>query len=203
MKKDLRFQKTEYLLKEAIFELLREKSYKQISVTDICKKAMCSRNAFYQHYESKEHLIESIINSIISDVLAGCAPTVTSIHEVNQETIRHYTDNILSAVYERKDDIRLLLDINHLYFCSKLKKSIIENNLSLYSKCVATPEEELVNLYWVYISSGIIGFIEYWLVNSHLTITEAQNMLGRITMNSILDVTNISLLTKKDAVVLK
>ena len=193
----LRFQKTEYLLKEAIFKLLREKSNKEISVTDICKKAMCSRNAFYQHYESKEHFIESIINTTISDVLAGCAPTVTSIHEVNEETIRKYTDNILAAVYEKRDDIRLLLNINHLYFCSKLKKSIIDNNLELYGKCEVTPEKELGNLYWIYISSGIIGFIEYWLIDSQLTLTEAQNMLGRITMNSILDVTNLSFLKDK------
>lgn len=59
---DLRFTKTEYLIKSEFIKLLERKQFSDISVSEICKYALCSRNAFYAHYANKDDLLDSIIN---------------------------------------------------------------------------------------------------------------------------------------------
>ena len=47
-------------LKNALIELLLEKDYSEISVSDITKKAGVSRGTFYQHFLDKDDLATTI-----------------------------------------------------------------------------------------------------------------------------------------------
>ncbi|MBJ7540351.1 TetR/AcrR family transcriptional regulator [Streptococcus sp. SL1232] len=47
-------------LKEALIELLLEKNYSEINVSDIAKKAGVSRGTFYQHFLDKDDLATTI-----------------------------------------------------------------------------------------------------------------------------------------------
>lgn len=47
-------------LKEALFELLLEKNYNDITVSDLVKTAGISRSTFYQYYDDKEDLCENV-----------------------------------------------------------------------------------------------------------------------------------------------
>ena len=68
-KKDLRILKTEKLLKESLLELLKTNSLKDISVTEICDNAMINRVTFYDHFNNKEELLNSIIEDIKQDII--------------------------------------------------------------------------------------------------------------------------------------
>ncbi|MDF2553533.1 MAG: hypothetical protein K0R77_2808 [Chryseobacterium sp.] len=50
LRKDRRVQYTKKVLREALFDLLREKELIQISITELCKTADVNRNSFYRHY---------------------------------------------------------------------------------------------------------------------------------------------------------
>ena len=50
---DLRQRKTRKLLVEALAQLLEEKSFQELSVTDICRRAMVHRTTFYAHFNDK------------------------------------------------------------------------------------------------------------------------------------------------------
>lgn len=50
-------KKTDYMLSEAMIRLLEKRSFKKISVNDICQEAMVSRSAFYQHFADKYALL--------------------------------------------------------------------------------------------------------------------------------------------------
>ena len=54
---DLRVRRTYKLLVEALTELLADKAYDKISVSDICERAMVNRATFYKHFEDKNHLL--------------------------------------------------------------------------------------------------------------------------------------------------
>ena len=56
---DLRTIKTEKALDIAIYELLRKRNYRKITVNDICIAAMISRAAFYAHYSDKYELLKN------------------------------------------------------------------------------------------------------------------------------------------------
>lgn len=48
-------------IEDALLRLLREKDFKDISVTDIAAKAGVSRGAYYRNYESKEDIFRCIL----------------------------------------------------------------------------------------------------------------------------------------------
>ena len=58
--------RTKQCLYEAFFKLLEGKTYGDITVGQICKKADYSRAVFYNHYGSKEEFFEEIFNRIIA-----------------------------------------------------------------------------------------------------------------------------------------
>ena len=49
--------RTKHRLSEALFKLVGKRSFKKISVGDICREAMVSRSAFYSHFEDKYELL--------------------------------------------------------------------------------------------------------------------------------------------------
>lgn len=54
---DLRKERTLKLLREAATELLHEKPFQKITVSEICERAMVRRPTFYRHFKSKDDLL--------------------------------------------------------------------------------------------------------------------------------------------------
>jgi len=58
-------------ISNSLLDLMLEKDFQDISVTDICEKALITRATFYKYYEDKYHLISCIIedhkNMLIGD----------------------------------------------------------------------------------------------------------------------------------------
>src|SRR5690349_1197604 len=55
---DLRVRRTHKLLWEALRAELMEQPFEEITVKDICERAMVHRTTFYKHYEDKYALLE-------------------------------------------------------------------------------------------------------------------------------------------------
>ena len=53
------------LIRQAFFELLKEKNFEKITVTDIVKKADVNRSTFYAHYPDVMGVVEEIQQEII------------------------------------------------------------------------------------------------------------------------------------------
>lgn len=49
--------RTKHMLSEALLRLVEKRSFRKISVGDICHEAMVSRSAFYSHFEDKYELL--------------------------------------------------------------------------------------------------------------------------------------------------
>ncbi len=63
-KPDLRKQKTRKALENAFFELSETKWIEDITVGDICEKAMIRRATFYQHFADKYEFFAYVMNNI-------------------------------------------------------------------------------------------------------------------------------------------
>ena len=66
-KKDLRIVRTKKMLHQALIELMKEKTFEEIKVCDICDKAMINRSTFYAHYDDKYELLLDFINTLKSE----------------------------------------------------------------------------------------------------------------------------------------
>ena len=63
-KKDLRVVKTKNLLYQTLIDLMKDKTFEEIKVSDICSKAMINRSTFYAHYEDKYELLVDFISNL-------------------------------------------------------------------------------------------------------------------------------------------
>jgi AcrR family transcriptional regulator len=63
-KEDLRVIKTRNLLYSTLVDLLKDKPFEEIKVSDICDKALINRSTFYSHYADKYELFSSYVNDL-------------------------------------------------------------------------------------------------------------------------------------------
>lgn len=68
---DRRQRRTRKLMKQAFKELIQERDYEAISVTDISERADITRNTFYNHFESKDALLLNMIEDAIAAMFAA------------------------------------------------------------------------------------------------------------------------------------
>ena len=66
---DLRVIKTKNLLYQTLIELMKDKTFEEIKVSDICSKAMVNRSTFYAHYEDKYELLLDFINNLKEELV--------------------------------------------------------------------------------------------------------------------------------------
>ncbi len=62
---DRRVLKTKVCIKSALEEILKDKVFEQISVTELCERADVSRITFYAHYEDKFALVDEIFSEML------------------------------------------------------------------------------------------------------------------------------------------
>jgi len=72
-KNDRRSQRTRHLLGEALVDLMMEKGYNAITVSDIIERANVGRSTFYAHYRDKDNLLVSEFAPVV-DVLSLHSP---------------------------------------------------------------------------------------------------------------------------------
>ncbi len=72
-KNDRRSQRTRHLLSAALVELIREKDYGTITVSDIIERANIGRSTFYAHFRDKDDLFVSEMDRVI-EVLSQTIP---------------------------------------------------------------------------------------------------------------------------------
>lgn len=71
---DLRQRKTRKLLLEALEQLLEERPFQELSVVDICQRAMVHRTTFYSHFNDKQELLRYLLESLERECAATCLP---------------------------------------------------------------------------------------------------------------------------------
>lgn len=69
MKQDLRYIKTEKIIHDAFYQLLREKNIQKITVRDISERAMINKTTFYSHYPSLDDFYRALEQKTIAYVL--------------------------------------------------------------------------------------------------------------------------------------
>lgn len=66
---DKRIEKTKHMIKSAMLNLMKKKSFNKITVKEICDNAFTSRITFYTYYENKNELVEDIAADIKDEII--------------------------------------------------------------------------------------------------------------------------------------
>ena len=108
MKQDKRYIKTEKLIHNAFFELLKDESYNSITVEKICENAFIGKNTFYSHYKNKDDFLFCIINRFSKDYmtdLESCA----SLDVHNDRSVEVFIESFFSSVKNHVNEYSLLM----------------------------------------------------------------------------------------------
>ncbi len=95
-KKDLRVVKTQNILYRTLLDLMKEKTFEEIKVSDICNQALVNRSTFYAHYNDKYELLAEFIqelkNSLIGELKKN--KNISNTKEYYLEMIKLFLDHI-------------------------------------------------------------------------------------------------------------
>lgn len=69
---DLRQRRTRKYLTAALLELMEERPFKDISVVDICQRAMVHRTTFYAHFDDKPALLRYAVVQLQRELEDAC-----------------------------------------------------------------------------------------------------------------------------------
>lgn len=94
------------LIRQAFFELLREKNFEKITVTDIVKKADVNRSTFYAHYPD----VMGVVEEIQEEILEYTQSFMESIDFKDYyENPKPYLQHIVKLVEKNNELYRLLM----------------------------------------------------------------------------------------------
>lgn len=75
---DLRVRRTRKLLWDALMAELAERPFEEVTVRDLCERAMVHRTTFYKHYEDKYALLDQGVRQMYAELVEeGHAPPST------------------------------------------------------------------------------------------------------------------------------
>lgn len=109
-KEDLRVIKTKTNLYRGLIELMKDKSFEDIKVSDICAKSIINRSTFYDHFNDKYELLQSLIDDLREE-LQNKLKVIKETHSIKE----YYVESI-----------KLLL--NHVSENLNIYSSVIKNN---------------------------------------------------------------------------
>ena len=103
---DPRVKRTQRLLQYTLLELMRDKPYHLIRVSEIVRRAEVARPTFYAHYENKDHLLKSLFDDMVVTIDAE-ATTVK-----RQEKLDLYMFSLRMFKYweQHAETIQVLID---------------------------------------------------------------------------------------------
>lgn len=126
-KLDLRIVKTKKNIYSTFEELMKNNSFEEIKVSDICNKAMINRSTFYAHYEDKYELLADYI-STLKDMLSSELKKNTNI----KNTKEYYLEMIrllLSHVEDKKETYASIMINNKNSITMDILYDVIERDI--------------------------------------------------------------------------
>ena len=181
MREDLRVIKTKECIRSSLFELMGEKRFEKITISEICVRARINRKTFYRHYSAPADVIEELENEVLAEFSATLRRGGDSLLDVGA-AIR----DISATIGQRKEFFKSFMRQNpDLFNKGKLKTMLCRVlTVSMKNAGALTENEKALNAAAEFSVSGILALYSVWFdsdCTADLTfITEtAVNMVTR------------------------
>ena len=177
-KQDRRSQRTRHLVGEAFVELLKEKGYSAITVSDIIQRANIGRSTFYSHYQDKDDLFVAQLDRVIE---------VLSHHMPNQGDVPFFPSlGLFRHVGEEYELYKAIVWTPGIdLFIKHLQTSLsrrIEQGFQDSGRKFEVPISAMAN----FIAGSFLTLLRWWLENKMVYSPEyMEDVFKKLTMTGI------------------
>lgn len=170
MKQEERIQQTKRAFRTALLHALREKPIHKISVRDLTDETGLNRSTFYLHYHDIYELKDDLEQSIVTDLTEriGRHPA-----EEQRKSLVPLLRDIFDYADRNREDL-LALSRTDLYqklvdeICSEARAIFF----SVWETVLPGANREKFDLYFHFVTSGLLAAIFYWIRGGSETLDE-------------------------------
>lgn len=183
-KTDRRVRRTKTLLTDALFSLLQEKSYKDITVKELCDTADINRGTFYLHYKDIYDMVEQLEQEVLYELRQLIAAHTPNALHTNPAPIIY---DIFNFVGEHQELYRALLGSNgDISFLSQVKLMFRDWLLDLYAPLLSEKDLTQFEHFYSYVAAGCVGLVESWLTSDNPeSVSEIADLASNIVTTSV------------------
>ena len=172
MQENTRTQRTYDLLLKALTDLLAEKPFDEIRVTDLCERAGVHRSTFYAHFEDKRHLLTFGIQELM-DIFLG-TPSPPPSQQDFQRALRRVFKYFLK---NKQEYTHLFLDPRNASAKALFRAEYIRAFKGLLKHRFPQVPGADLDLYSHYFIGGLLTVVDFWLEND--TTSSPQEMAAQ------------------------
>ncbi len=163
-KNDLRYIKTEKIIKESFKKCVEKHGFEKVTVSMICEEGLISRNAFYLHFTDKYDLLDRLFDEFRAALIKSFGKDI--VNAVAKMNVSDSTEQYLDAVLENKDSFLFLKKCSRERMEKIIREIIIEMPIkSIVSEYDIISDNIKVQLNIHYMFSAMVAYTELWLEN--------------------------------------
>lgn len=189
-KTDLRVIKTLKSIDDAIVALLKDKKFEDITIKDICEKAMINRGTYYSHYKDKYALIRSYQKTLIEGAESLIYKNITgdSLKEIADYQLKDMLEQLFEYIeYNQMKIYATALAVGRVEFMEDFSKRMYKiYKLKQKELDVQFSDEAFSEYSITYVSNAHLGIIHRWLENGcKETPKEMAEMIELMTIDGV------------------
>ncbi len=164
---DLRVRRTKQILRQALMDLMNEKSYEAITVAEIAERAMVNRTTFYRHYEDKSDLFTRGMDEMLDEIWNTLWSVPEEMEDNGIDKPRQYTLAMLTHIKHNLDFYKLMFGPRGSGdFVLRMRDSAVDAFRHRLTHVVdhnhSTPRMPLVVLAHL-LAGSLLGLLSWWV----------------------------------------
>lgn len=178
-KQDIRVERSKDAIKKAFVDLMKRRTYEEITVKDLAEEARINRKTFYAHYETKQALFESMMGEMF-DEICSCFMYEKSLAEVEategmlREDIRRFLE--VTQGYREQLDVMITDQTATMTFIVS-ERAILQRAQAIHILKEMLPGRVPVELYIMRLKNFFLGIMDWWLGQQEYTLEEATEII--------------------------
>lgn len=178
-KQDIRVERSKGAIKKAFVDLMKRRTYEEITVKDLAEEAQINRKTFYAHYETKQALFETMMREMFDDICSCFMyEKVATEEESAEETLRKDIRRFLQVTegYREQLDVMITDQTATMTFIVS-EQAILQRAQSIHILKEMLPGRVPVELYVLRLKNFFLGSMDWWLGQQGYSLEEATEVL--------------------------
>ncbi|MBQ1922251.1 MAG: TetR/AcrR family transcriptional regulator [Lachnospiraceae bacterium] len=181
-REDRRVRRTRASIRRAFLDLLDEKSYGQITVTELSERADINRKTFYAYYSGMDELLRELEQDLMEDYEEVCAGINFSIPGFDGKTYFQEISRIIDAnleIIKRLGDLGVLPDL-----VVRIKDTTVQKFLEKNAGAEAETDIRIA-LTAEFIATGVLAMFSRWTMDPQMSLDAFVDFAGALAVGGI------------------